>query len=1594
MKAKDLRTLEAFLAEYSGRGQQPVKPGSAPSKPVASGQQAMDGADQAKAERERKSAGLPKDDINTELRAKADAGDLGDTDSNSTTKATSVQAPPEVNAPTGAGKNISKVQSSGSPTTGKGQNQAVSETDKLKKFKPRGAFGRSAVKSTLKKKLPTGKLLKEADPLDFIVEINFNNKEVVSKALNGPVNCGFEAELIFPDIEEFDAYDDDYGDSTIERIANSEHESEIRELYRKTLLDYDNAYGEAFFEFQMDQMRRDFEDEEWVNDFVDDNISNDEVEEYKKEKLDDLSDSDDEEYEERVEWEDDAWGRELAELNYADEMQDYWMELLDDYKLERLIFKFEYNIRYGIENWIEDSGEAGNEYWSDAQDLLDSEYSEYSGESKKEKAYEEVESWLFDWAKMNSHNADIRVGGYHETTGHDGWRVEEDSSLQGEGQGFEVISPVYDTPKEMLAEIKSLFEYAQGDVDTNRSTGLHITMSYAKESEVPANIAKTKMYVLSGADNQAKVWGREFNTYSQNTKIQVLKALRSIATGNASEDNIKTMDDMIEKFNASSEAHKIERQSTVNIKRQTNSEGNNLVEFRAAGGPAYIDDFGQVAKDVTRYSATLVASYDPDAYNREFAKKMYKWLQDAADVEDPQAYSSTRGLSPQDVYQQSTGDTTFDVDNHPLTNYMMKFTHSTFTDNVKQALTRFFTSLKNQQEYAAKHNLNEYEEDPQEVYADFQFSTREALTNLLGYLALSPATDKMNTKELMAIRKLIRQYGVDTEEFVKALARDTGNPRLLPDPRDKADRTRIYKRAGRLIGKDLMGDAPEPMAMFIAPSEVALITADGIRYMQQYGETDDAYLPIKKTDYNYIKHEIDGLNAEFAKSKANPDDVELDTNIRKEAFRIAKDISTRFNKDLDIERVAMRNSDGGLQYALMWQNQIARPHTHPLPAQQLKQIGVEVKPTEEKEAPFENLMSKFEGKSLMEQLTILNNLDKQKIDEAYKKITFRENTVPDNRTVSIINDLLSEHFPAGDLNKQMGAFTAIPMPEMIDSFRSIERTQGPDACCRGVLCNFINYLHPSIKEQIDTDFCNGGSKDTKLLHCSPCNEKWAGDTKIRKTGKWAGKTIAELQKRANSLRKKETRTDAESSELKQINFAIRAKRDWKGGAKESISESRGVTARAPGEQYVSVSDPKDVLTMVDVKTIAPDGGAYSSAEELENAIETVLPGGAKVIQDNKPNASTRAAVIAELTDTNGTPQFWIRYLRQVPPQGVHGTWKTLRGYQYSKGAAGESVPIKPTDLVNDEQFKSPAILEKEITNNLKATLTGDNEALIPVMQNAMKQARTGTEQPIPGAAPYFNVLVKYGGEYLGPMALIDGNNQKGNTPEMLAAYELDSLKGSTVMFPQDSAFALVDSFIKAPNGQDIGVSSKAHTGGGAASSLSGVSQQLTDEIRSEFPKGAKIIDTLGRESAINGPVKLAKMYGLINNKDIQEIATLPKGSRDASDIKSPRLRKLLAATKSDINNPAYRVLFHLMAGIVTALIPMVNADPEFRGAMMAALNNNKFLQLMTKGKKVGNDVILDYYTKFPAVYEGAPSLFNKSYFATGQKGRLGFKLKK
>ena len=59
------------------------------------------------------------------------------------------------------------------------------------------------------------------------------------------------------------------------------------------------------------------------------------------------------------------------------------------------------------------------------------------------------------------------------------------------------------------------------------------------------------------------------------------------------------------------------------------------------------------------------------------------------------------------------------------------------------------------------------------------------------------------------------------------------------------------------------------------------------------------------------------------------------------------------------------------------------------------------------------------------------------------------------------------------------------------------------------------------------------------------SEAWKGDPEINQTGEYADKTKEELCKTRDNLKKKEDRTEAESTKLRQLNFAIRSKKPGK-----------------------------------------------------------------------------------------------------------------------------------------------------------------------------------------------------------------------------------------------------------------------------------------------------------------------------------------------------------------------------------------------------------------------------------------------------------------
>lgn len=458
-----------------------------------------------------------------------------------------------------------------------------------------------------------------------------------------------------------------------------------------------------------------------------------------------------------------------------------------------------------------------------------------------------------------------------------------------------------------------------------------------------------------------------------------------------------------------------------------------------------------------------------------------------------------------------------------------------------------------------------------------------------------------------------------------------------------------------------------------------------------------------------------------------------------------------------------------------------------------------------------------------------------------------------------------------------------------------------------------------------------------------------------------------------------------------------------------IVESSGVTNRQPGAIYINQDNPEEHLVLQNTYLLPPNDIAYQTHEELLAAIKENIPAGEEVIEENKPSSSMRAAIIAHWTDHEGNDQWRVKYTKDFAT-GPHGkyVYPDNGKYRWDKSSKEEAIPIKPADLVGPE-FKSIPQLIQEIKQNVASKVQGTGyEDIAPIIEQAVDLALAGKVSPIQGGAKYLNVIAKYAGEYLGVIAMTEGGIRNGDIGKALDFLNLQTLAGAQVSFPDDKAGELIDSILRLPGGTEIGVSTKIKTGGGKASSLSGVYNLMSDEIRNSDPDAAEILELLATAPAIVkdvnkvdqiGIVRVALNLGLLTNADINVFKRLPNGSVNVEDLQgSPNLYRMTSTQGLSPNSQgsnAYRVYYHALGAIANDVISVLNGSQygQFRNLIKKCLANNNYIQFLTDAKKAGNDLTLNYTSKFPAVFEGEPKIFNANYYATGQKGRLGFKLK-
>ena len=192
-----------------------------------------------------------------------------------------------------------------------------------------------------------------------------------------------------------------------------------------------------------------------------------------------------------------------------------------------------------------------------------------------------------------------------------GWIVTADSTP---GVDAEVITPVLKIAQGMSA-LDTMFSYIRDNtqISTNKNTGLHINIGTWNSAEIN-QVDWLKFLIIYYPNLALELFGREMNTYAPDKTSAIVKKLE--------QHNLDPFYSEIDKVN--SIAIKIsQKMSAVNLSKLP-TRGH--IEIRAPGNAGYENKSDQVKTQILRAIRALEIASNPNAYRKEYAKKLYQTL--------------------------------------------------------------------------------------------------------------------------------------------------------------------------------------------------------------------------------------------------------------------------------------------------------------------------------------------------------------------------------------------------------------------------------------------------------------------------------------------------------------------------------------------------------------------------------------------------------------------------------------------------------------------------------------------------------------------------------------------------------------------------------------------------------------------------------------------------------------------------------------------------------------------------------------------------------------------------------------------------------
>jgi hypothetical protein len=456
-----------------------------------------------------------------------------------------------------------------------------------------------------------------------------------------------------------------------------------------------------------------------------------------------------------------------------------------------------------------------------------------------------------------------------------------------------------------------------------------------------------------------------------------------------------------------------------------------------------------------------------------------------------------------------------------------------------------------------------------------------------------------------------------------------------------------------------------------------------------------------------------------------------------------------------------------------------------------------------------------------------------------------------------------------------------------------------------------------------------------------------------------------------------------------------------------LIEASGIINRKAGDTFVNVSDPDDVITYDgEYKAYPEDKPQFENPAERDAVIKDLKSKYPDFAESNKANNSTLAfATVVFTKKDKKSKKMFVRYFRDTNVALTPGRWenKNIPGYSAGfKSAVKNISSFKPGTLYPPHNKRS-AFAVKQVLDHINRELGAEyHDPIAKMMQT--KRLPTFTNQP--GKE---EEIRDYLGESIQPLAFVaEASGIEGQWKDAESLLGGSGFKNCKVFFPAEQNNPLCDSYLIAPNGLEVGISSKGKDGANASiKNLKDTVDKLREidpanPLLTKYKKTVEVIDYLGSKgvSAIVGPIELAKKEKLITDQQATILYELFKTRSQAQNIEDyPEMQNIYDAYgfKTDPENlRKFRLRYGLLANVAKMVSAHYNDLPEFQEGGIKLLNQSSIVQAYTFTRQDGDDVVVTKInTIYPPNFKGIIQLDGgKNYTGNANQGKIAFKFKK